>query len=88
VLRGTNSEDKYHGSYQLIEKLMQNNCLVVMATHDLKLSKLEESQGDKVVNYCFEGTINGGNLSFDYKIRKGVSASRNATWLMKKMGIV
>ncbi len=88
ILRGTNSEDKYHGSHQLIMKLMQMNCLVVMATHDLKLSKLEESQAEKVVNYCFEGTISDGQLNFDYKIRKGVSASRNATWLMKKMEIV
>lgn len=88
VLRGTNSEDKYTGSYQLILKLLQMKSLVVMATHDLKLSKLEESHGDRVVNYCFESHIKEGKLLFDYTIKPGVAVNRNATWLMKDMGII
>jgi DNA mismatch repair ATPase MutS len=88
VLRGTNSEDKYTGSYQLILKLLQMNSLVVMATHDLKLSKLEESHGDRVVNYCFESHIKDGKLLFDYTIKPGVAINRNATWLMRDMGII
>jgi DNA mismatch repair ATPase MutS len=88
VLRGTNSEDKYTGSYQLILKLLQMNSLVVMATHDLKLSKLEDSHPDKVVNYCFESHIKDGKLLFDYTIKPGVAVNRNATWLMKDMGII
>lgn len=88
VLRGTNSEDKYHGTYNLIMKLLRMESLVVMATHDLKLSMLEKSHPAYVVNYCFESHIKDGQLLFDYTVRKGVAVNRNATWLMKDMGII
>ncbi len=42
ILRGTNSEDKTHGSEQFIKKLLQYNCLTMFATHDLSLSVLEQ----------------------------------------------
>lgn len=88
VLRGTNSEDKYTGSYHLIHKLLEQNSLVVMATHDLKLSQLEQTHPQEVVNYCFESQIENGKLHFDYTIKKGVARNRNATWLMKDMGVI
>lgn len=88
VLRGTNSEDKYAGSLALIKRLCTFNGFAVVATHDLKLSKLEYEPSSKVVNYCFESRIENGQLHFDYTIRKGVAVNRNATWLMQQMGIV
>lgn len=88
VLRGTNSEDKFSGSEALIKRFYDCNSLVVMATHDLKLSALEQSSGGKVTNHCFESQITGGQLLFDYKIRPGVAVNRNATWLMQHMGII
>ncbi len=88
VLRGTNSDDKYSGSEALIKRFYDCNSLVVMATHDLKLSSLEQSAGGKVTNQCFESQITGGQLIFDYKIRPGVAVNRNATWLMQEMGII
>jgi len=88
VLRGTNSEDKYTGSYALIHRLTQYNSLIVMASHDLKLSLLEKQLNGKVVNHCFESKIENGQLLFDYTIRKGIAANRNATWLMQDMGII
>jgi ABC-type multidrug transport system fused ATPase/permease subunit len=88
ILRGTNSDDKYTGSKQLIMKLLEYNSLVVMATHDLKLSQLETEYPQQVVNYCFESRIDNGLLLFDYTIRKGVAVNRNATWLMKDMGVI
>jgi ABC-type multidrug transport system fused ATPase/permease subunit len=88
VLRGTNSEDKYTGSHALIQRLVNCNSLVVMASHDLKLSVLEKELDGKVVNYCFESRIENGQLLFDYTIRKGVAVNRNATWLMQDMGII
>lgn len=88
VLRGTNSDDKYSGSEALIRKLTAHNSLVVMATHDLKLSALEHETSGRVGNYCFESQIIDGQLLFDYKIRQGVAVNRNATWLMQEMGII
>ena len=88
VLRGTNSDDKYSGSEALIRRLAQTNSLVVMATHDLKLSKLESQLVNKISNWCFESHIVEGKLLFDYKIHPGVAVNRNATWLMQDMGII
>lgn len=88
VLRGTNSDDKYSGSEALIRRLAETNSLVVMATHDLKLSKLESQLENKISNWCFESHIVEGKLLFDYKIHEGIAVNRNATWLMQDMGII
>ncbi len=88
ILRGTNSDDKYTGSYELLKGLSEVDSFTVIASHDLKLSELEQELGGILVNYCFESSIIDGKLSFDYTIRKGVAVNRNATWLMKDMGII
>jgi DNA mismatch repair ATPase MutS len=88
VLRGTNSDDKRHGSEALILKLLNYNCLALFATHDLSLSELEVSHPAKVANYCFESVIKDNELSFDYKLRRGVATNKNASFLMAKMGII
>ncbi|MBO9571784.1 MAG: DNA mismatch repair protein MutS, partial [Chitinophagaceae bacterium] len=88
VLRGTNSDDKTQGSASLILKLINYNCLSLFATHDLSLSALEKSTGNKISNYCFESIIENGELKFDYKLRKGIATNKNATFLMEKMGII
>lgn len=88
VLRGTNSDDKYTGSKALIEKLIQTNSFIVIASHDLKLSSLEDETGKRVINYCFESKLENGQLLFDFSLRKGVARNRNATWLMQQMGII
>lgn len=88
ILRGTNSEDKTHGSEQFIKKLLHYKCLTLFATHDLALSKLETELPGQVSNYCFESTIRNGELLFDYTLRKGVAKNRNASFLMQKMEII
>ena len=40
-----------------------------------------------VSNYHFEGRIKDDELYFDYKLKKGICESLNATTLMKKIGI-
>lgn len=88
ILRGTNSEDKTHGSEQFIKKLLQYRCLTMFATHDLTLSKLEEELPGKVNNYCFESTIRNDELLFDYTLQRGVAKNKNASFLMRKMEII
>lgn len=88
VLRGTNSHDKTHGSGELIRKLIGYNCLALFATHDLMLSKLEQTFPGIVQNYCFESRIEDGELLFDYTLRSGVATNKNASFLMQKMGII
>lgn len=88
ILRGTNSDDKRLGTQSFLLKLKQYNCLVLLATHDLSIGKLEKEFPGEVENYCFESQFSEDGLSFDYKLRKGVSSSTNATFLMKRMGLI
>jgi DNA mismatch repair ATPase MutS len=88
ILRGTNSEDKYFGSAQYVKEMLALNCITLFATHDLKLSELASEYPNRVVNYCFESMIENNDLFFNYKIQRGVAKNRNASFLMKKMGII
>jgi hypothetical protein len=88
ILRGTNSDDKTHGSEQFIRKLITYPCLTLFATHDLSLSVLVNELEADLSNYCFESVIHEGELVFDYKLREGVARNKNASFLMQKMGII
>ena len=87
ILKGTNSRDKHYGSEMLIRQLINLGSAGLIATHDLELSKLEEEFPERLKNYCFEVQIENQEFHFDYKLRKGVCRTMNATELMKKMGI-
>jgi len=88
ILRGTNSEDKTHGSEQFIRKLLNYNCMCLFATHDLTLGKLQIELPSLVNNYCFESIIREHELYFDYQLQKGVAKNKNASFLMEKMNII
>jgi len=88
ILRGTNSDDKRMGTLAFFKKLKDYNCLAILATHDLVLGKLEEQFPQHYANYCFESELRDANLYFDYKLRRGVSSSTNATYLMRSLGLI
>jgi DNA mismatch repair ATPase MutS len=88
ILKGTNSEDKTNGSGQFIRRLLHYRCLGLFATHDLALSRMEDEFPGKIRNYCFESQIREGELFFDYTLQKGVAKNKNASFLMRKMGII
>lgn len=88
ILKGTNSHDKAQGSTMLIEKLVRLKASGIIATHDLSLGSLAQSFPTYIYNSCFEVDIAEDELHFDYKLRQGISQNLNATFLMKKMGIV
>lgn len=88
ILKGTNSVDKFHGSLKLVERLIQQKTAAIIATHDLKLTDIEQEHPDKVKNQCFEITIDNDEMQFDYTLRNGVTTIMNASFLMKKMGII
>ena len=88
VLKGTNTTDKKLGSVGLIRKSLKYPIRCLIATHDLSLGELEKEYEGQVLNYCFESYIHDMELSFDYTIRKGIATNMNASFLMKKMGIM
>lgn len=88
ILKGTNSTDKQLGSRELLKQLKDKNSLVVLATHDIALGDLETQFPNQIANACFEGKIEQEQLTFDYKLHPGVAKKANATFLMRKMGII
>lgn len=87
ILKGTNSIDKLAGSQELVKQLTLYPCLAIIATHDVALGEMEHTH-PTVKNYHFETFIKGDALTFDYKLKPGVSTGKNATFLMRKMGII
>lgn len=87
ILKGTNSADKLTGSEELVKQLVKQPAFTIIATHDVALGDLS-SQYSQIKNYHFETFIKGDDLSFDYILKPGVSTGKNATFLMRKMGII
>ena len=87
ILKGTNSTDKAKGSRRFIDKLVASKSTGIIATHDLSLCQAAEAY-EQVKNYYFDAQIKNGELHFDYKFKEGVCVNMNASFLLKKMGIV
>lgn len=87
ILRGTNSLDRHTGSKALIQQLIREQAIAVVATHDVELANLGEHYPAAVHNYHFDVQVSGDELYFDYKLKTGVCQSMNASILMKKIGI-
>lgn len=88
ILRGTNSADKQKGTIAYLKKLIALNSFVIIATHDLTIGQLENEYPGIVHNNCFEVELNQNKLSFDYKLKSGISKKLNASFLMKQMDII
>lgn len=87
MLRGTNSLDRHTGSEALIKQLIREQAAAVIATHDVKLASLENEYSKAISNYHFDVQVEGEELYFDYKLKRGICQSMNASLLMKKIGI-
>lgn len=87
ILRGTNSLDRHTGSVALIRQLIKERAVAVIATHDVELGNLENEYDNAISNYHFDVQVEGEELYFDYKLKRGICQSMNASLLMKKIGI-
>ena len=87
MLRGTNSVDKYRGSKAIIEKLISRKAVGIIATHDLQIAELEQKYPDYIRNFYFDIEIEGSEMKFDYKIKKGECKTFNASLLLERLGI-
>jgi hypothetical protein len=87
ILKGTNSTDKSLGSKQFLRRMIGLGGTGLVATHDISLGEMESEFPGEVVNKCFEIEIDGENISFDYRLRDGITRKMNAAVLMRQMGI-
>ncbi len=88
MLKGTNSHDKHKGSEALIEQVIKYNMSGLAATHDVELGVLKQKYPNNIDTKKFEVDIIENDIKFDYKLKDGVSQNLNATFLMKKYGII
>jgi DNA mismatch repair ATPase MutS len=82
-LAGTNSSERIVASFEILNYLFDHNAVAVVATHDLELAgKLEF--GFK--SYHFTDKVDQGGLSFDYKLKDGITSTSNAIRLLEYLG--
>ncbi len=87
ILKGTNSTDKAKGSRKFVERLVASKATGIIATHDLSLCEVAKELPE-VRNHYFDAEIIADELHFDYTFKDGICQNMNASFLLKKMGIV
>ena len=88
MLKGTNSRDKLNGSSKFLVKLLSFPVSGIIATHDLALGELAERYPSNFFNACFEISHTQDDITYDYKLKEGVSKNMNASILLRKMGLI
>lgn len=86
LFKGTNSTDRHDGAKALIKQLGEQGASGLISTHDLELCNLE-NEYSRIKNYHFQEYYVDNELKFDYKLREGVSTTKNGLYLIKLAGI-
>jgi hypothetical protein len=102
IFRGTNSKDRHAGAMAVLKQLRGLKAAGLVSTHDLELARLEGAgamegregmQGVKGMepggfrNFHFQEQYAEGKISFDYRMRPGVSTTTNAMHLLRMVGL-
>ncbi|MCA1563354.1 MAG: hypothetical protein LC804_24905 [Acidobacteria bacterium] len=90
ILQGTNSAERQVAVRLVVERLLADEAIGAITTHDLTLAQTKElTTAARLVH--FSETIaegrGGSRMSFDYTLRPGLATSRNALALMRMIGI-
>ena len=85
VLRGTNTVERIAASSKILSHFADEKSTVLCfaATHDGELSEILGKMYDV---HHFEGDMNNGDVSFDYKLKSGPATKRNAISLLESIG--
>ncbi len=87
LLQGTNSHDRAIGAEGLLKTLVERGAIGLVTTHDLALTAIVDILGGKAHNVHFQDHLEGGKISFDYKLRGGVVTKSNGLELMRSIGL-
>ena len=87
VLQGTNSAERAIAVRGVARHLLSAGAIGAMTTHDLSIAEAEPlSSAARLVHFT-EQVHDDGTMTFDYRLRPGLAASRNAIRLMQLIGI-
>ncbi|MDZ5254603.1 MutS-related protein [Clostridium sp. LIBA-8841] len=84
IFRGTNPIERISASAEILTYINKKNSISIVATHDRELVDILKNNYEF---YYFSESVNSKEgLSFDYKLKKGVSKTRNAIKLLDYIG--
>ncbi|HBQ59631.1 MAG TPA: hypothetical protein DD671_08410, partial [Balneolaceae bacterium] len=86
IFKGTNNRERFQGSTAFLKHVAGKNGIGMVSTHDLELASLEK-EIPQLSNWHFSETIEGGKMSFGYKIKAGPCPTTNALKIMEMEGL-
>jgi len=87
LLQGTNSHDRRIGAEAVIRVMVARGAIGLLTTHDLALAHIAEVLSPQAANVHFEDHLEGGRITFDYRLRDGTVRKSNALELMRSIGL-
>jgi hypothetical protein len=87
ILHGTNSRERQIGAKAIVKRLVELGAIGAVSSHDLGLAALEDETAGRVRNVHFEERVEGGKMTFDYRLRSGAVTTGNALRLMRLVGL-
>ncbi|MCQ2466129.1 MAG: hypothetical protein MJ166_01275 [Clostridia bacterium] len=88
IFRGTNSADRTDGAMEVLRSLSRPMVIGFMTTHDYALCDQAKEELDNICYYHFSEKYDDDGISFDYKLKTGMTKISNAKKLMKLVGII
>jgi len=90
ILQGTNSTERLIAVRRIVRRLLDYSAIGAVTSHELTVPDVPElSSTANIVHFkeTAEQTSDGVTLSFDYRMRPGLSTSTNALKLMEMVGL-
>lgn len=87
ILHGTNSEERQVGARWILSELIAAGATGAVSTHDLALCALPPHLMAHVRTVHLRESVEGEQMTFDYKLRAGPVSGGNALRLMRSLGL-
>jgi hypothetical protein len=87
LLQGTNSQDRRVGAEGILRAFVERKAIGLVSTHDLALTELRGLDPSALRNVHFQDELQGGVMTFDFRLRDGVVTRSNGIELMRSIGL-
>jgi len=90
ILQGTNSRERQIAVSRVVRKLIDENAIGAISTHDLDLATTDElAQACQTVHFAeqFRDVEGKKVMTFDYQMRSGIAETTNALKLLEMVGL-
>ena len=90
ILQGTNSRERQIAVSRVVRKLIDENAIGAISTHDLDLATTDElAQACQTVHFSeqFHEVDGKKVMTFDYQMRSGIAETTNALKLLELVGL-